>query len=77
MKRRRMRADKWEKWVEVKRKVDGVVYPLIGYAKNMIKGVGREEVLRKRAGLVEFLTEMNDCEKNLLRLMGELSAENA
>lgn len=60
----------------LKKKVEGLTYPLQSYTKDIMRGtlsLKQEESLKKRSGLSDFLAELNDCQKNLLRMMGEIN----
>ena len=56
-----------------------MTWSLQSFCKDISKGtlsLHQEEVLKKRVGLLDFLTELNDCQKNILRLLGSISSEN-
>lgn len=36
----------------------------------------QEESLKKKSGLIDFLSEMNDCQKNVIRMMSDISGQN-
>eukprot|EP00347_Sterkiella_histriomuscorum_P023473 403334509 len=64
---------------QLKKKIDGLTYPLQSYTKDIMRGtlsLKQEEQLKKRSGLMDFISEMNDCQKNILRLMHEVSHKN-
>ena len=41
-----------------------------------MQNMKQEESLKKKAGLLDFINELNDCQKNIMRLMGEISGQN-
>lgn len=66
------------KYFEDKRKtINGISLSLISYVKSIINEQDKtNEVLYKRSGLLDFISELNDCQKQILRMMKDVSSEN-
>lgn len=72
-------TERHEIYCELKGRAEGIVHPLALLAKELTKGeesFQSEECLTRRSGLLSFLQEANDCQKSLLRFMGEISPLN-
>ncbi|CDW78083.1 UNKNOWN [Stylonychia lemnae] len=68
-----------QKFEMLRKQAEGLTYPLQSYTKDIMRGtlsMKQEEELKKRTGLSEFLGELNDCQKNLLRMMSDISPNN-
>jgi hypothetical protein len=61
-------------------KIIGLLVPLLSYSKDIAKHDGKvlkqTDSLKRKMGLQDFLSEINDCVKNLLRIMKNESSSN-
>lgn len=64
----------------LKRNTQGLTHSLQSYAKDLMRGLltlKQEASLRKKSGLLDFLQELNDCQKNLLRFMSATNGSSS
>ena len=70
---RKLLTEKHEIFSNIRGKAEGLAYPLALFVKEMDR---YNESLKSNKGLVSFLSEVNDCQKGLMRALAETTPDN-
>jgi len=62
---------------DLRARAEGIAYPMTVYAKDLATpNYSFEEELTRKQGLKGFLSELNDCQRAILKELGRISPEN-